>query len=269
MIAALLNDAVQGRDREFLGLGLFCRGRLAGYVLAYAGVAPGRDGEEILVSDFAVLPNKRGVTESDVLIDPFLQRVQDHAHYRASKGKETFLVIDANSAEGGLFQRFQLAPGQALRMSPSEIRTWENQRDVWMESWGLSFLKEGGSVSDRVAIRIKVTPVDSSPRHTKEVSAHDSAGSVLDPLLREGAQQFTQLRWASAAYVLDQLRRAWNFIGGPNIETALGVLPVARWIRSLWYGSPMPERSLIDGASAKPIDIDQRLKSIRRLNAGA
>ncbi|MBK8575586.1 MAG: hypothetical protein IPN90_07895 [Elusimicrobia bacterium] len=269
MIAALLNEAVQGRDREFLGLGLFHRGRLAGYVLAYAGVSPGRDGEEILVSDFAVLPNTRGITESDVLIDPFLERVQNHARYRASNGKETFLVIDANSAEEGLFQRFQLSPKKAFSMSLLEIQAWEHERDVWMEQWGLSFLKEGGSVSDRAAIRIKVTPTESRPGLPKGIPGQDSAGSIFDPLLQAGAQRLTQLRWASAAYVLDQVRRAWNFMGGPYVEVALGAVSVAHWLVPLWKGPQTPIDPMIDGTRPGPIDFQNRLKVVKSLATGA
>ena len=39
-IAAISNGAIQGKDREFMGLGLFANGRLVGYILAYSGIDP-------------------------------------------------------------------------------------------------------------------------------------------------------------------------------------------------------------------------------------
>jgi hypothetical protein len=186
MIAALSNDAIQGESRKFLGFGLFEWGQLTGYVLAYAGVSPGQAREEIFVSDFAVLPSQQGSEESEQLTNTFLERVQNHARHRASQGKDTFLVIDEGSARGGFSPLFQLPSESGGPKTPADRAVWEEQRAVWMARWGLSFPSEGGGVSDRAAIRLKVVPTHSATARTDELLNQNAPASILDPVFPLG-----------------------------------------------------------------------------------
>lgn len=144
IVAALSNDAVQGRDREFLGMALFNHGRLGGYVLAYAGVAPESRREEIYISDHVVRQELIGSRAVDELLERFLNRVQNHAQDRYDRGKETFLVFDMAPGEKGFYD------------------AWETNREVWKARVGL-VEEEKKAFSDRVAISLKVVPKNSPP----------------------------------------------------------------------------------------------------------
>lgn len=145
IIASLTNGAIQGEDREFLGTALFNHGRMIGYILAYAGVSPDLQREEIFVSDYVLGAEWVGSTAARQFMDSFLQRVQFHARSRADRGKNTFLA-------------FEQSPD-----AESFYNLWLENRDRWENQWGLTESHINGNHSDRITMILKVLPTDRTP----------------------------------------------------------------------------------------------------------
>jgi hypothetical protein len=266
MIAALSNDAIQGESREFLGLGLFEWGQLTGYVLAYAGVSPGQLREEIFVSDFVVLPRKQGSEESEQLTNTFLEQVQNHARHRASQGKDTFLVIDEGPARGGFSPLFQPFPESGGPKTPADRAMWEEQRAVWMARWGLSFPSEGGGVSDRAAIRLKVVPTHSATARTDELLNQNAPASILDPVFRWGT--LFALPFIPLALGIPVSPIHW-FEGSLLIDPILWAVTVSHGVVNGWKERQSTSPAEKNGRSIKSINLNEKLKIERLMNRSA